>query len=530
MERITAEEVIGVESIVSFDNSANSNNSTKLAPCGFYSTDRYRKFNLLISAKYNSSLLEHKVLAMALVNIERAEVGAEGTTIVRLYVKDIKEKLGIKGNGLYKSLDKLANNMTGRTIGVTDPVKKVFDYIAVIDHSHYEDGVFTIEFNRYLRKYIENIREGFTIFTLEEMCKFNSVSAFRLYENLQSQSFTRKGETPTNNYLHSFDLSELKLVLGVVNANNDKVKNVLKGSKNPNFDKAIEIAPEKHFNRWVDFRRYILEPAIAEINEKAYMHVDYKAKNTGSNHKVYGIDFYVELLEGNVNYVTFDKAKSDETNNEDKLDIQGKVIDLIEEKIKFKDAESICKAANYNFELIKKQYELSKSSDVKDIVGWLISAIKNNYEASTKSPKKIETPEWQRKNDIEDMYGYANMDDFFFMQEEARKKIKIVMDNIKADELKENETDENKKYIISRVRILMADTIKRTTSKNRELYGDKIASFNIEDLKDVILSISSDDFRNICQYLFVFNPKEISDNLMMETICGIKEKALKKQA
>lgn len=42
-----------------------------------------------------------------------------------------------------------------------------------------------------------------------------------------------------------FLLSELKLQIGVVNSNLDKVRNILNKSKNPDYDYAVEASPEK---------------------------------------------------------------------------------------------------------------------------------------------------------------------------------------------------------------------------------------------------------------------------------------------
>ena len=71
----------------------------------FYQNSDYVKSNFLIGAKYKSSLLENKVMAISLNKIKDAEEDKEGTLIVRLKASELKKLLDSKSGSFYSQLD-----------------------------------------------------------------------------------------------------------------------------------------------------------------------------------------------------------------------------------------------------------------------------------------------------------------------------------------------------------------------------------------------------------------------------------------
>ena len=361
----------------------------------YYKSSDYFKSNMLIGAKYKSSLLENKIMAISLNKIKDAEEDKEGTLIVHLKASELKNLLDSKSGSFYNQLDKVGRSMTGRVIGVTDPEKEEFHYMSVINNAHYENGVLTLEYNKNLNKYMKNIKQNFTKLNLETMLGFKSVYSFRLYELLKSRAYYPKGVNRTDNtFVVTFDLAELKLDLGVINAELAKVRSILDEKKTPNFEKAVEASPEKVFTTWFEFRRNCIDVAVKEINDKkdrTEMEVSYVPKKSGQGGKVYAVDFYIKLgkpvVAENTDIVNTEPV---ELSEDDKIMFYDEVCDLIDEKIRIKDAKMIAEAAGYRLDVIREKYEMAAETNVDNIVGWLISAIRDDYKAvnSSKKPKK----------------------------------------------------------------------------------------------------------------------------------------------
>lgn len=350
--------------------------------------NKYTKSNFLIGAKYKSSLLCNKLMAISLYNIQKMEFseGENGIIYQRMKVSEIRKMLNVKGGSLYTQLEKAAVSMTGQTIGMSDPEKKIFDYIAVIIRAHCENGIFTIEYNPHISKYIKDIRSNFSTLSLPLMLSFNSNASFRLYELLKSKAYHHKGDLRTDNdvFIIKFSLSELKLNMGVINANSEKVKNVLSRSPNPDYDKAVEISPEKSFNNWADFKKRILEVAVKEINAQSDIEVEYETEKSGRGGKVTGITFRVAYkkdknIKGTKEIEDIEPQK--ELTEIEKYQMIEKVSELFEEPIKFKDISTICENANYDFERIEKVYNVLKTNktQVDSVVGFMIAGLRNDY-------------------------------------------------------------------------------------------------------------------------------------------------------
>ncbi|MBQ7429166.1 MAG: replication initiation protein [Butyrivibrio sp.] len=353
--------------------------------------DTYSKGNLLITAKYRSSLLENKLLAIALANIQNSYEDDNGNLISELKASEIKKLMGDSSNSIYRHLEPIAQQMTGRTIGMKDPEREIFDYKSVVTHAHYENGTFTIEFNHLLKDQIIDIQNKYTVLNLPTMLLFKSVYSFRLYELLKSMSYIPKGQKRNDedkNWELKFQLSELKLELGVVNANSDRVQKILSNKKHPNFDEAVKAAPEQVFEQYRDFKRRVLDVAVAEINEKTEINVEYETLKSGRGGKVNAIIFYVSYD----NVAQKEEIVKTEEVVEKPMDIDellDEIYDILEGNFKLKDVRKIAKEADYNLASIKKAYKVYKKNEdnVENSVGFMIAAIKDGYESTAKKKK-----------------------------------------------------------------------------------------------------------------------------------------------
>ncbi len=361
-------------------------------------SEQYVKSNVLISATYRSSLLANKIMAIALANIKDAKVEESGKVISTLNATDLIKLMGANRGSFYSQLDKAANQMTGKTIGVSDPDLGYFDYIAVITRCTYDDGKLRIEWNDALKSKLLELSSNFTVLNIGTMLSFESVYSFRLYELLKSNAYNHKYRQTNENgeVTIEYSLSELKLNLGVINAELDSVRTILRSKKDPDFDKAVAASPERMFDDWRDFRKKVILVGVDEINEKTDLSVRFDPVKVGKGGKVSAVNFFVKHKE----FAKAEEKKSDRTEEKtvrpkavmisdaEKFEIIAKVKDLIEEDLEIKDIVSICEAAEYSFEKISGVYEVARATKtVNSMTAFMIAGIKNDYTAPVKARK-----------------------------------------------------------------------------------------------------------------------------------------------
>ncbi len=347
----------------------------------------YLKNNLLIGAAYKSSLLENKIMAVALANVKDAMVEEDGTVVSIIRANDLVRLLNANRGSFYKQLEMTANSMRSHSIGMRDPEKGYFDYVTLITRTTYEDGDFRIEWNRHLKPYLKDISSNFTVLNIQTMLSFKSVYSFRLFELLKSQCYTSKYRHNTGGeYIIEYSLAELKLNLGVVNAEEIGVQKELKKKKTPDYDKAVNVAKDRLYETWKDFKKYVVSVACDEITEKTDMDISYEPIKEGRGAKVTSIIFRVRYKNtDNTENISKTQRSAKKQTKEgsaetDKFAVIAKVTRLIQEELPAADIVSICNAGNYDYEKISSVYALAKKAkNVKSLTGFMISGIRNNY-------------------------------------------------------------------------------------------------------------------------------------------------------
>lgn len=141
--------------------------------------------------------------------------------------------------------------------------------------------------------------------------------------------------------------------------------------------------PTSYYSRYNAFKVKVLDIAFKEINDNTDIKFTYEEKKTGR--KITHLIFHIiRVSEEKPEEQIIDNKE--EIKNIPEIDISElieKVEDIIAEPIKTKDLKKILKAANNDIELIKEKYKAAKKQGgIENLVGWLISAINNNYSAS----------------------------------------------------------------------------------------------------------------------------------------------------
>ena len=332
-------------------------------------SEKYRKYNPLIGAKYKSSLLEQKIIAIALASSDRIR-RENGYLVQEFRGSELQRVLGVKGHAFYEQLDMVGNEMTRRVFGVRDPKNEEFDYIALITRASYKGGTFRIEWNNHLEHWLFELKNNFTVLNLPMTLQFKSVYGFRLYEVLRSICWPAEDFEAGKEFSKNYSLAELKLTLGVINAGADNVQRVLKREKHPDYEKAVSVSKEQVLSTWGNLRAKAIEPAVREINEITDLSLTYEAHGSGRGGKIRDVTFRMKKKED----VVLPKTQ---VSQDDAFDFA-----VDEMGLKARDARAVCEAAGYDMEKLEKALDcLTESGEnVENPTGFLIKAIKEGWE------------------------------------------------------------------------------------------------------------------------------------------------------
>jgi plasmid replication initiation protein len=348
--------------------------------------DILKKSNFLISSVYRASLLENKVLALALTKVRLSD---EGRPVATLKTREIKEMMNVTGNAMGTYLKDVATSLAGRTMFIEseDGSFKCMSLVGVVSYQS-GSGTMEIKFEPEIKDYIYDLKANFTMLNIPMMLSFRSGWSYRLYELLVSRAYHSKYDKDNGNVFHiKYGVSELKLHLGTVQIKDDKGKinrDIQKEleKKDVDYDHIVnDLVHEKlkSFDKWCDFKRRVLDVAVDEINEKSDLHVEYELMRSGRGGKIYGIDFEVIKQDNTVEpTISEDVPAPSDSELDDMVDA---VMDIIDEKIKISQAKALLKVADYNVTKIEVAYELAcKQEEIHNLIGWMTSAIQNNYQ------------------------------------------------------------------------------------------------------------------------------------------------------
>ena len=213
---------------------------------------------------------EYKALlyAMAVANYgEKNNQDREITeqTYIYLHKDDLGELLGLdKKNSINVAIDRIYKELSSRVAHfvIEEPldaskrkVKKVHSVVPIIRELRWEDdakNALQIRFTSEVLPYFTRLASGnFTTYQLKDLFALDSVTSMSLY------SYFIKNEFKYSNQ-ESYEV-ELSL------------ENI----------KALTDIGEKKYDRWVDFRRYVLYKIVEEINDRTSLKLEYDTIKKG---------------------------------------------------------------------------------------------------------------------------------------------------------------------------------------------------------------------------------------------------------
>ncbi len=345
----------------------------------------YRKSNDLVTAKYKSSLLENQVMAIALTRIEENKRDPGQPLEARLYPGELKKLVSDPAH-IYRDLQRLSKSITGHSIIVEDG-KGNFKAFSVIPNADYIDGVLVIRFNDVLKDHTICIEKNYTNYELSVMTSFEKNASFRLYELLKKEAY-RIPKGSNEGVQVEYNLSELRFIIGVANIDDPRVQDAMTYmGKNIDWDYLYSLLDKrgKVHEEFRDFNRRVLKHAQGEMIEKSDIRFEFETIT--KNKKVAKILFTVyrniPINSDEVNErVQFLEERDKIRQLEMPMDIY---IGLYDELVGHnglvkEDIDLLLKKCDFDQDLVRKYVELAdKQSHIINYMGWIISAIENNY-------------------------------------------------------------------------------------------------------------------------------------------------------
>ena len=352
------------------------------------SNKSYKKSNELIMAMGKGTALSQKLFAIGMQNIR---VDETNNVVATIYGSELRKMFNSSSGSLYEHIEALCDRqIKGATIFdwnllMKDRENGKIEAHQVVTDASFKNGTLILRYNNYLTDKIVNLQKDYTVLSLAETLSLKSVYSLRLYEMLKSAYDYQRAITKRQGELVvEYDLTELKLELGIITSGGSKEIKAELEKEYPDYEK-IEMLADKtgqtKYKEYKIFNRNVLSKAKEELNKKTSIQVDYEPIKSGR--KTVGIRFFVIKKDSSI----INTNKVVKVNNDEVLD---QLIDLMHDTFKLREIKEIAEEAEYNYEKIEKAYEYMKnySKEVEVPVAFMKECIRNEYYLQKKDKTK----------------------------------------------------------------------------------------------------------------------------------------------
>lgn len=216
------------------------------------------KDNALIEASYKLSLVEQRLILMAIVEMRKPLDYQNKPNEIVIYASDYAKHFDTHINTAYQALQDATKDLMARQFTFIDTVngkkvKKTSRWVSEIGYG-VNEAMVTMKFAPAIMPLISELEKRFTSYSLDRIAPLNSAYAVRLYELLIQWRST--GKTPV------VKIEELRQRLGV---------------------------EQDEYSRMFDFKKYVLDLAIGQISEHTDISATYKQVKKGRD--IIGFEF-----------------------------------------------------------------------------------------------------------------------------------------------------------------------------------------------------------------------------------------------
>ena len=248
--------------------------------------------NNLIQARHKLSLEEIRLMDTIISFIQPEDKDLKR---YKIPVSVFQELYGTQRKDIYDVVKRAIEGLLSKPIkleSINSKGRKVFEIFNFISYGKYEEGAgsFYISIDTNFKPYLLKLKEFFSRIPIKYTYVLSSRYAIRLYELLKQYE---------NTSYRIDKIEDLREMLGV---------------------------EEHEYNRFPDFEKRVLKPAVNEINEKTDLKVSYTKKKTGR--RITHIEFHIEQKQGDTTQTEKMPSQS--------LDTQGSIKEVSEVSTKTK--------------------------------------------------------------------------------------------------------------------------------------------------------------------------------------------------
>ncbi len=210
------------------------------------------KDNILINASYNLEVTEQRLILLSIIRARETGQGISSDSKLEIHASDYSSRFDVTKEAAYSALKNAVNNLFERKFSFKETHKESNKEIVVksrwVSRIAYVDDLAILEvtFAPDVVPLITRLEKHFTSYQLKQVSQLTSKYAIRLYEFLIA--WREIGKTPI------ISLSDFRDQLG------------------------LEI---NEYQKMINFKNRVLEPAIKQINESTDINVEYEQYKTG---------------------------------------------------------------------------------------------------------------------------------------------------------------------------------------------------------------------------------------------------------
>ena len=326
----------------------------------------------IMNCSYDLSLEEQKLI-LTLASMVQPE--DEDFKPYKFKISDFMCLLGVDTKTKYTEIPKITKELMKKVFEIEDG--DILIQTAWLSSATYKKGtgLVELEFSPRLKPYMIKLNGLFTQYKLGNILSMKSKYSPRIYEILKCNEFKRQG------YIE-IEIDDLRKLL-----------------------KAENIYP-----KYNDFKRKIIEQTQKELSKLSDIYFDFEEIKTGR--KVTSIRFFIKSKIPTRKSTSEDEVAATRFNNNNTdIDRVMAIVRVITNKeISEKSAKDIYKSATENKEygndplrLIEEVAEYSKTQNIKAVVGWLKTTLRDYERPLQKSKKDNFNNFEQRQYDFDDL-------------------------------------------------------------------------------------------------------------------------------
>lgn len=343
----------------------------------------YTTSNRLVRSRYYANTLENKMLAFGIARLQNSWNSAN-TMEVSFSTEEVEMLVGVKDNTKkYQKLKLAASRLSTMTVMVENEKKDGFTAMSIVPTSIYENGTFTMRFNQDFKGMLHKLKSDFTPFPLETIAAFDNKmgsATFRIYQYMKMEIQRANKQFHKKEIILNYPYEEFVLNIGQINTEIQEIRDLItkKAPAKVIVEKAVDLN-KKGMKCAVnvavkgDFKRYVLTPALEEINEKSEINAELISFGGRGRGKSDSVIIKVSLKEERV-----------VENDEKYWDCVAGFTDLVPEINIAKQGEemrAIIKASGNDLNRIKRVRELVLQMDyVRNFVGAMITGLEEGWD------------------------------------------------------------------------------------------------------------------------------------------------------